>query len=78
MLLDSHPLLFYLLTADLALSVTLAFACLAIPRRPDVFYNGNPVDAMYTTSAWNLATFSWVAELLALARKKKNVGKVPP
>ncbi|KAI1375361.1 P-loop containing nucleoside triphosphate hydrolase protein [Hypoxylon crocopeplum] len=53
--------------------VCLAVASLSIPRRPDVFHDGQPVDRKYTVSAWSRFTWSWPSNLLRLAVKKKNL-----
>jgi hypothetical protein len=54
--------------------VTLAgFSSISIPRRPEVFHAGKPVDGMYTVSAFERYTFAWVAHLLALSRSKNRL-----
>ncbi|KAI5859651.1 putative ATP-binding cassette transporter protein [Durotheca rogersii] len=59
--------------ANVAAAVCLAIASLSIPRRPDVFHNGQLVDRLYTESAWSRFNWSWPADLLRLAVKKKNL-----
>ncbi|RDL31200.1 uncharacterized protein BP5553_09989 [Venustampulla echinocandica] len=59
--------------AQLVLVVFAALASVSIPRRPDVFYDGAFVDGMNTVSALERYSFSWVDQLLALARKKKRL-----
>ncbi len=68
-----HPALFSLWMVELALSVLLAFGSLCLPRRPDVFHDGEPVDRMYTVSAFSRFNFSWPADLLSLAKTKKSL-----
>ncbi|KAI3318504.1 P-loop containing nucleoside triphosphate hydrolase protein [Xylariaceae sp. AK1471] len=53
--------------------VCLGVASLTIPRRPDVFYDGELVDRLYTVSAWNRYNWSWPSNVLGLAAKKKNL-----
>ncbi|KAK4153286.1 P-loop containing nucleoside triphosphate hydrolase protein [Chaetomidium leptoderma] len=72
-LLHSSPVAFALRVVELAFTVCLAISALCIPRRPDVFYKGEPVDRMYTTSAFSRFTFAWPSELLSLASRKKNL-----
>jgi ABC-type multidrug transport system fused ATPase/permease subunit len=55
--------------AQLALVVFGGFASVSLPRRPEVFYAGKPVDRMYTVSALDRYSFAWVAHLLKLSRK---------
>ncbi len=59
--------------AQLVFVVLGAFSSISLPRRPDVFYDGKPVDGMYTVSALERYNFSWVAPLLALSRKKNRL-----
>jgi ABC-type multidrug transport system fused ATPase/permease subunit len=73
LLLHENPLFFALRAAELALAVLLAFSGLGIPRRPDVYRDGELVDRMYTASAFSRFTWSWPHELLNLARKKKTL-----
>lgn len=69
----NHPASFALRASELALAVFLAFAGLAIPRRPDVFYNGQLVDQMYTVTAFSRFHFSWALNVLGVARRKKTL-----
>ncbi|KAI0198398.1 P-loop containing nucleoside triphosphate hydrolase protein [Astrocystis sublimbata] len=64
---------FALRLTDFVVVVSLAFASLTIPRRPDVFYEGELIDRLYTSSAWNRWTWSWSSNILARATKKKNL-----
>lgn len=72
-LLHSAPAAFALRVVELVSSVCLAVSALCIPRRPDVFFQGELVDRMYTTSAFGRFTFSWPSNLLNLAAKKKDL-----
>lgn len=42
---------------------------LTVPRRPDVFYNGNKVDEMRSVSLYSRYTFSWAGRLLGMVFK---------
>lgn len=64
---------FSLRIVHLALSLSLLFAGISIPRRPAVFLDGKPVDGMYTVSALHRYTFTWVEHLLNLSREKKQL-----
>ncbi|KAJ8120278.1 hypothetical protein ONZ43_g2973 [Nemania bipapillata] len=66
-------LVFALRVAEIVTVVTLGFASLTIPRRPDVFYEGELVDRLYTVSAWSRYNWSWTSNVLGLAMKKKNL-----
>lgn len=59
--------------SQLVLTVLAGFTSVLFPRRPMVFKNGVPVDSMYTVSALSRYSFSWIAPLLQLAHKKKNL-----
>jgi hypothetical protein len=59
--------------SQLALSALTAFSSISLPRRPDVFRDGKPVDRMYSVSALGRYSFSWVGGMLALARKKNRL-----
>ncbi|KAK4181284.1 P-loop containing nucleoside triphosphate hydrolase protein [Triangularia setosa] len=72
-LLESNRTLFALRVIEVGLSVCLSVASVSLPRRPDVLYQGEPVDRMYSTTAFGRYTFSWPAALLTLASKKKNL-----
>lgn len=75
-LLENDILSAWLWSAELTLSICLAVAGLSIPRRPDVFKNGEMIDRMCTVSAFSRFNFSWPANVLALASKKKNLDLV--
>ena len=72
-LLRSAPAAFALRVVELVFSVCLAVSSLCIPRRPDVFFQGELVDRMYTASAFGRFTFSWPSNLLNLAAKKRDL-----
>ncbi|KAG9243283.1 putative ABC bile acid transporter [Calycina marina] len=58
---------------QLVLAFFTVVAGLSIPRRPQVFHNGIPVDGMYSASAFGRYSFTWVAHLLQLAHSKKRL-----
>ncbi|RDW75857.1 putative ABC bile acid transporter [Coleophoma crateriformis] len=64
---------FTLHIVQLALTLTVLFAGISIPRRPAVFLDGKPVDGMYTVSAFGRYSFTWVEHLLKLSRKKQRL-----
>ncbi len=72
-LLRSSPAAFALRVVELVFSISLAVSSLCIPRRPDVFFQGEQVDRMYTASAIGRYTFSWPSGLLNLAAKKRDL-----
>ncbi len=59
--------------AQLALVVLSACASISIPRRPEIFYDGKPVDRMYTVSALGRYSFAWCAHLLRLSRSRNRL-----
>lgn len=75
-LLRSRPEILGLRVLELVFSLCLAASALSIPRRPDVFYNGELVDRMYTAPAWGRFTYSWPTNILNLASEKKNLDLV--
>ncbi|KAL7943262.1 P-loop containing nucleoside triphosphate hydrolase protein [Trichoderma barbatum] len=64
---------FVLRLVSLAAAVPLLFANISIPRRPDIFYNGKPVDAQFTRSILSRFTWSWGQPLSELAVKKGDL-----
>ncbi|KAF3057299.1 ATP-dependent bile acid permease [Daldinia childiae] len=58
---------------ELVVALCLAVASLSIPRRPDVYYNGQLVDRLYTESAWSMLNWSWPAYLLRQASKQNGL-----
>jgi ABC-type multidrug transport system fused ATPase/permease subunit len=75
-LLHDNPLFFALRAIELASAILLAISGLAIPRRPDVYLNGELVDRMYTVSAFSRFNWSWPHDILSLAKKKNNLDMV--
>ncbi|KAI1465542.1 P-loop containing nucleoside triphosphate hydrolase protein [Daldinia caldariorum] len=74
LLLEQHSTgVFSIRVVELVVAVCLAVASLSIPRRPDVYYNGQLVDRMYTISAWSKLNWSWPGYLLRQASKKNNL-----
>ncbi|GAP88211.1 putative multidrug resistance-associated protein 1 [Rosellinia necatrix] len=65
--------MFAIRTAEILAVVCLGFVSLMIPRRPDVFYDGELVDRMHTASAWSKYNWSWTSGVLKMAMKKKNL-----
>ncbi|KAI3340856.1 P-loop containing nucleoside triphosphate hydrolase protein [Ustulina deusta] len=65
--------IFAIRLAEILTGVCLSFASLTIPRRPDVFYEGELVDQLYTVSAWSRYNYSWVSGILGQATKKRNL-----
>ena len=72
-LLRNTPEIFALHAFELFFSICLAVSGLSIPRRPDVFHDGELVDRMYTASAFSRFTFGWPTNILNLAAKKKDL-----
>ncbi|CAG8951038.1 hypothetical protein HYFRA_00006436 [Hymenoscyphus fraxineus] len=50
-----------------------AIGSVCIPRRPEVYHGGKRVDGMLTTSALGRYTFSWVGDLIHLARYRGRI-----
>lgn len=61
---------FTLRLAQLVLVIATGIANVCIPRRPAVFDDGRPVDAMNTETALSKYTFAWSAVILQLAATK--------
>ncbi|KAI1334327.1 P-loop containing nucleoside triphosphate hydrolase protein [Xylariaceae sp. FL0016] len=72
-LLKHNTTVFVLRTVEIVDVICLGFASLSIPRRPDVFHDGQIVDRLYTNSAWSRFNWSWPAGVLGLAAKRKNL-----
>lgn len=51
----------------------LAFAGHQLPRRPDVFFRDQKVDAHYTTTSWSRHTWSWARPMLNKATKEGDL-----
>ena len=62
-----------LTSVESALAVSLIIACLALPRRPSVVKDGQPVDEQFTVSALSRYTFTWGGEILRYARTNKGL-----
>ncbi|QDS68680.1 hypothetical protein FKW77_002237 [Venturia effusa] len=70
----STPRTNYSLTATSAvLSVCGFFICVTYPRRPQLFFQGKPVDGCWTVSAFMGYTYSWPSGLLALSATGKEL-----
>jgi hypothetical protein len=54
--------------AELFVSLFGISACLLIPQRPAVFYDGSPVDGLRSVTAWSRYTYAWALPLLALSK----------
>lgn len=52
---------------------TVIMSSLMVPRRPDVFYNGEKVDEMRTVSLYSRFTFTWAGRLLGMAFKSGHL-----
>lgn len=74
----SHPNgpVFAIRAAELSLAVLTAVFSVLIPRRPDVYQDGQLVDRMYTVSALGRFTWAWSHGILSLARKKNDLDLV--
>ncbi|KAK2594786.1 hypothetical protein QQS21_007473 [Conoideocrella luteorostrata] len=59
--------------ATAATLVPLLFSCISLPRRPEVFYNGEKVDNEWSTTVLSRYTWSWVNDLLKTARRKGDL-----
>lgn len=64
---------FWLRISQLILTLSVAISAISFPRRPHVTRDEHPVDAMYSVSALDRYTFSWVGDLLALAYSRKRL-----
>ncbi|KAI1271336.1 P-loop containing nucleoside triphosphate hydrolase protein [Xylaria sp. FL0933] len=65
--------IFAIRMAEILIVVGLGFASVTLPRRPDVFYENELVDRLYTVSAWSRYNYSWASGVLGLGAKKKNL-----
>jgi ABC-type multidrug transport system fused ATPase/permease subunit len=61
---------FVLRVLEMVLVVASAFLSTCLPRRPTVYFEGQPVDGGMTASALSKYSFTWSWPLLALALKK--------
>lgn len=56
-----------------ALLLPLIFACILLPRRPEVFYKGEKVDREWSTCALSRCTWTWASHLLSTAQRKGDL-----
>jgi hypothetical protein len=75
-LFQKHPALFALRIVELTAVVGLIFASLSLPRRPNVYHDGQLVDRMWTVSAFSRFQWMWPSAVLSLASKKNNLDLV--
>ncbi|KAI1490070.1 P-loop containing nucleoside triphosphate hydrolase protein [Biscogniauxia mediterranea] len=75
-LLRHDRVVFAIRTVEILAIVCLGFAGLSLPRRPDVFHDGQLVDRLYTKSAWSRFNWSWPSNVLGVATKKNNLDLV--
>ncbi|KAL3485034.1 hypothetical protein BJX62DRAFT_247912 [Aspergillus germanicus] len=62
-----------LLCTQLALNTLRGLACLLLPRRPNVFFEGQVVDQEFSVSAYNRFTYGWATTLLRYASANKGL-----
>ncbi|CAK7208374.1 hypothetical protein SEUCBS140593_000151 [Sporothrix eucalyptigena] len=72
-LLKHQPVVFGLRVAEAVGAVAITLTSVLLPRRPEVYYQNELVDRMYTTSAYGRFTFSWPSDLMNLSVTKKNL-----
>lgn len=58
---------------DSVAALLVLFSSLSIPRTPQLYFNGRPVDAINSVSAINRTTFGWPAAYLSLAWASKQL-----
>lgn len=58
---------------QLLATACLLFACLCLPRRPDVFIKDKVVDRQYTASALSRFTFAWPSHLVKYIIKNPSI-----
>lgn len=71
-LLEEKPWL-GLVIAQIVSAFLCALFSVLLPRRPDVFYNGKPVDRELTVSAFGRYTFSWASDILNYTVKNRTL-----
>ncbi|KAG9255956.1 P-loop containing nucleoside triphosphate hydrolase protein [Emericellopsis atlantica] len=49
------------------------FGSISIPRRPEVFFRDQPVDAQWTTTVLSRYTWTWARQIIDLASKKGDL-----
>lgn len=62
-----------LIIAQVVSALFRALFSILLPRRPDVFHDGKPVDREHTVSALGRYTFSWASSLLSYAVKNRTL-----
>lgn len=62
-----------LIIAQIASAFLCALFNVLLPRRPNVFYNGKPVDRELTVSAFGRYTFSWASSILDYTLKNRTL-----
>jgi ABC-type multidrug transport system fused ATPase/permease subunit len=62
-----------LLAAQLASALLRALFTILLPRRPDVFFDGNIVDRELTVTAFGRYTFSWAGNILGYTVKNRTL-----
>ncbi|OLN81740.1 ATP-dependent bile acid permease 3 [Colletotrichum chlorophyti] len=72
-LLKNNPVSFGLKIASLTFALALTATGVALPRRPDVFYEGREVDRLMTVPAYTRFTWGWCSGIINLATKKKDL-----
>lgn len=69
----TDPLSAALRTTTLLSAISLAISAVSIPRRPQVYLDGQPVERHLTVSARERFTYTWCHELLRLAKAKQDL-----
>ncbi|GAD93452.1 ABC transporter [Paecilomyces variotii No. 5] len=62
----------WLLGAQIIAALMRSLCCLLIPRRPNVYYDGQVVDQEFSGSLFSRFTYSWVNGLLRYTRQNKS------
>ncbi|KAL4758031.1 putative ABC bile acid transporter [Aspergillus foveolatus] len=62
-----------LISTQIAISILRATVSILIPRRPNVYFEGQVVDQELTVSAYNRFTYGWTTDLLNFASKNKSL-----
>ncbi|KAL4986721.1 P-loop containing nucleoside triphosphate hydrolase protein [Aspergillus falconensis] len=62
-----------LLFTQTVISILRATASILIPRRPNVYFEGQVVDQELTVSAYNRFTYGWATDLLNFASRNKSL-----
>lgn len=75
-LIKNDVTVFALRVSEIVSIVSLGFASLSIPRRPDVYHGGKLVDRAYTESAWSRFNWAWPDNVLRFAAKKRDLDLV--